>query len=329
MGGGTEKNFQLWEEARVRRISRKGERRTPKVLVADPREVDLERTSRALEASGFKVASLARTDALIPLATAFRPHGVVIATRAPEFASVEVARRLHQQTRGTVPILYLVDAPDPELRRYCLLKGHGVDALSRPLDELELVAKVANWLRHDEAVERAGRTANDLRGPSLRDPLTSTFNRRFLLALIAQETRRGERYGGSFSLVAGRLDGFRALRRDVGRELADRLLVYASVLLTQTMREADAVARVGDEEFAVFLPGTPEEALPPLRVRLAQRFHRARFELDGRWVRPVMTFGTASFPDVVGTPIQLLSAAFEDLKRSKDGAKLGPTRLTI
>jgi diguanylate cyclase (GGDEF)-like protein len=304
----------------VKRIAVQGEGHASRVLVVDPREADLDRTVRGLEASGLKVLALRRPAVLVPVATAFRPHALVVATRAPEFTSLTLARQFHRQSHGAVPILYLIDAPDPQLRRYCLIKGLGVDVLSRPLDEVELLAKVTNWLGHDAQVERAGRNAFELRGPSLRDPLTGAFNRRWMLSLLAQETRRGERYGGSFSVLAARASGFRELKRLHGREQADRLLVHLSALLCQTVREADAVARVGDEEFSVFLPATPQEALRALRVRLARQFEHARVELNGRWIRPKVELGAVSFPDVVGTPTRLLSAAFEDLKRSRAGA---------
>lgn len=307
----------------------KGERSKARVLVVDPREIDLERTSRALEAGGFKVVALARPEALIPLATAFRPDVLVLATRAPEFATVTTAKRFGQLVKGAVPIVYIVDAPDSELRRYCLTKGHGVDVLSRPFDPSELVAKVTNWVKVSECVEKAARAAAELRGPSLRDPLTGVFNRRFLLAMIGQEVRRGERYGGSFSVVAASLDGFREFKRELGREMADRLVTYSSVVITQSIRESDAVARVGDEEFALLLPGTSEESLPPLRVRLQRAFQLARFEADGRVIRPSVSLGSSSFPDVVGSPMQLLSAAFEDLKRARDAARFGPTRMPM
>lgn len=303
----------------MKRIAEQDEGHASRVLVVDPREADLDRTVRGLEASGLKVLALRRPAVLLPVASAFRPHLLVVATRAPEFTSLTLARQFHRQSHGAVPILYLVDAPDPQLRRYCLIKGQGVDVLSRPLDEVELLAKVTNWLGHDARVERAGRNAFELRGPSLRDPLTGAFNRRWMLSLLAQETRRSERYGGSFSVLVAKPLGFRELKRVHGRAQADRLLVYLSALLSQTVREADAVARVGDEEFATLLPATPEEALWPLRTRLSRRFEHARVELDGRWIRPKVELGASSFPDVVGTPIQLLAAAFEDLKRSRVG----------
>lgn len=310
------------------RAWKQGDRRGARVLVVGPGEGELERVARGLEASGVQVLSLRRAGVLIPVATAFRPHLVIVATRAPELASLEMARRLHQKTHGAVPILYVIDAPDPELRRRCLIKGLGMDVLSRPLDEVEVVTKVGRWLRHDAQVERAGRNAFELPGPTLRDPLTGAYNRRWLLSLLAQEIRRAERYGGSFSILAVRVLGFGPLERALGRAGTDPLLVQVSALLSEGVREADAVARVGTEELAVFLPGTSAEALAPLRARLMERFERARVALGGQWVRPRVALGAASFPEILGAPARLVSAAFEELERSRHGVKVGAVRLS-
>lgn len=54
----------------------------------------------------------------------------------------------------------------------------------------------------------------------LHEPLTGLYNRTFLLELMALETRRTERFGGSFSVVAGSLDDFLTRLRVEGRPWA-------------------------------------------------------------------------------------------------------------
>jgi two-component system, cell cycle response regulator len=81
-------------------------------------------------------------------------------------------------------------------------------------------------------------------------------------------------------------------------------------VLLQSCREADAVARVADDRFAVLLPSTPHEGLPWLRARLTDRFERARFQVDGRVVRTAVSIGCAAFPDVQGNARGLIAAAF-------------------
>ena len=132
-----------------------------------------------------------------------------------------------------------------------------------------------------------------------------------MTAFVQQELLRCERHGGGFGVLGIELQGFRHLRRTFGRGMADRLMLYSSTVLLQCSREADVVARVADDRFAVLLPSTSQEGLPWVRSRLAERFERARFQVDGRIVRTAVSIGCAAFPDLQGNARRLLAAAFQ------------------
>jgi len=279
------------------------------VLVVDESEASRTQVGEALREAGLQVVALGGAEAALPLWSLFRPQVVLMTTHAPGFSSVAVARRLQRLSKDAVPFVYLLDAPDPELRLHVLERGHGVDALCKPFDLRELVARVRGLLRLREGVRRTTRPGDDEIAP-LRDRLTENWSRRAMTAFVQQELLRCERHGGGFGVLGIELQGFRHLRRTFGRGMADRLVLYASAVLLQSCREADVVARVADDRFAVLLPSTPQEGLPWLRSRLADRFERARFQVDGRVVRTAVSIGSAAFPDVQGNARRLLAAAF-------------------
>jgi diguanylate cyclase (GGDEF)-like protein len=281
---------------------------TPRILLVDESDAQRSAATEALRAASFQVVALGRAQAVLPLWPIFRPHLVVLATHAPAFTSVAVARRLQSQTRGAVPFLYLLDAPDPELRLHVLERGHGIEAVSKPLDLRDLVARVRALLRFREAMQQAARPEEDQE--PLRDRLTGTWSRRALLAFLHQESLRCERHGGGFGLMGIQLEGFRQFRRTSGRPVAERLVRYASSVLLQGARDADVVARLATDRFVVLLPSTPVEGLPWVRARTAERFERARFQLNGRYLRLPVSIGVAAFPDVQGGPARLLTALF-------------------
>ena len=279
-------------------------------MVVDESEAARTQVGEALREAGLHVIALGNAEAALPLWTLFRPHVVLMAAHAPGFASVAVARRLQSSSKGAVPFIYLLDAPDPELRLHVLDRGHGVDALSKPLELRELVARVRGLLRFREGVRRTARPADD-EIAGLRDRLTGTWSRRAMTAFVQQELLRCERHGGGFGVLGIELQGFRHLRRTFGRGMADRLMLYSSTVLLQCSREADVVARVAEDRFAVLLPSTSQEGLPWVRSRLAERFERARFQVDGRIVRTAVSIGCAAFPDLQGNARRLLAAAFQ------------------
>ncbi len=314
---------------RRKRVGKAGQ--PPTILVVEPRAEDLERTRALLGEAGFRVVPLTRFDAAMPLFEVIRPDAVLLAAQPPDYAAVQVARRLRQVSHGTVPVLYLVDSHDLEAYRYCLEKGQCVDVVPRSSSGAELALKLHAQLKLKAAVLRAAAGEESGTALALHDPVTGLYNRPFLLALIGQEVRRAERYGGTFSLVAAEVGGWGAFRKEYGRGMAERLLVYSAVVLGQTVREADAVARVGDSQFAMLLPGTPSEGVPEVLTRVGTRFDTARFQVEGKVVRTVLELGAVSFPDAVGTPTQLLGAALQELRRTREFRRTvgGITRLSV
>jgi diguanylate cyclase (GGDEF)-like protein len=298
--------------------------------------VDLERTRVLLGEAGFRVVPLSRFDAVVPLFEVIRPDAVVLAAQAPDYAAIVTARRLRQMSRGTVPLLYLVDPHDGDAYRFCLEKGQGVDMVPRTGDAAELGLKLHAQVRLREAVMKAAEADEGGSALSLHDPLTGLYNRSFLLALIGLEARRTERHGGTFSVVACSINGYRGFRKEYSKAMAERLLVYCGVVLGQAVRESDVVARVGEEEFALLLPGTPSESMSEVLTRIAARFELARFQVEGKVLRIAVSLGAVSFPDTVGAPTQLLGGALQELRRMRDAARVagtggpfGPTRLSV
>src|SRR5512142_1461055 len=196
-------------------------------MVVDESEAARTQVSDALREAGLHVVALGSAAAAVPLWTLFRPQVVLMAAHAPGFSAVAIARRLQALSKGAVPFIYLLDAPDPELRLHVLERGHGVDAVGKPLDTRELVARVRGLLRFREGVRRNAQPADD-ETAGLRDRLTGTWTRRAMTAFVQQELLRCERHGGGFGVLGVQLQGFRNFRRIYGRSLSDRLVLSAS-----------------------------------------------------------------------------------------------------
>ncbi|MFL5320451.1 MAG: GGDEF domain-containing protein [Myxococcaceae bacterium] len=291
-----------------------------KVLLADPDPVQLEEASKLLRAGGLRVAALSRPEAAGPLFKAFVPDVLVMATRAPQMHGVEIGRKLLRMAKGALPIIYIIDAPDPELRSYCLIRGYGVDAVSRPLRTDELAQRVIAQARLRESFQRESRRVGAYESSSqIQDKATGVYNRAFVSAVLSHELRRGERHGDGCALLLTELNNFPEIKRRFGREIAERLLVYSSLVLRQSVRESDVVGRVGEAQFGMVLPRTRHEDLRTIRRRIQTRFQAARFQLGGYVFRPSVSLGAASFPEVVGGAHALFALADVELKRSRAG----------
>ncbi|MCU0976301.1 MAG: GGDEF domain-containing protein [Steroidobacteraceae bacterium] len=101
-----------------------------------------------------------------------------------------------------------------------------------------------------------GRSRRQLATVMTTDPESGLLNRSGLLARLTDELLRTERFGGDLSVLCIGLNGLARFEEQKGVEAAQRLVFGFSEALRVVARRTDTVARVGDEEFAVLLPGT-------------------------------------------------------------------------
>jgi len=127
------------------------------------------------------------------------------------------------------------------------------------------------------------------------DTLTNLFNRRKMHELINQEVVRFQRDKKPFLVVITDIDHFKKFNDDYGHDCGDYVLKQVSQLITHSLRQQDAVARWGGEEFLIMLPDTDLEggalAIEKLRETLASTV----YEYAGHCFSVTMTFGVTVY----------------------------------
>jgi len=118
------------------------------------------------------------------------------------------------------------------------------------------------------------RVTSDLGERAKRDPLTGVLNHRAFHALVAAELARARRYRGRLALVLFDLDRFKETNDAEGHGEGDRILRAVAATLSDTVRENDAVGRLGGDEFGVLLlqaePWAVDAFLSRVRARLPE-----------------------------------------------------------
>lgn len=91
---------------------------------------------------------------------------------------------------------------------------------------------------------------------STTDPLTSVYNRRYLLHVLNSEVSRAIRYNATFSLIMFDLDHFKEVNDTYGHDAGDEVLKEIALMVRRRIRKNDVLARWGGEEFMILLSGT-------------------------------------------------------------------------
>jgi diguanylate cyclase (GGDEF)-like protein len=139
---------------------------------------------------------------------------------------------------------------------------------------------------------------DQLRHQTFHDPLTGLANRALFAEHLEQAVRRRTRSDGSLHVMFIDLDNFKAVNELHGRAQGDELLRQVAERLQESLRDADAIARIGGDEFAVLLEGGFGSVDPSAAAkRLVEKFS-VPFDLGTEAVVMTASIGVAS--DAIG-----------------------------
>jgi len=102
------------------------------------------------------------------------------------------------------------------------------------------------------------------------DPLTQLYNRRSYDDFINSEISRSRRYHSSLSLILFDVDYFKKINDQFGHDRGDTVLINIAQIVTGSIRQSDALFRIGGEEFAIISPETSAEGAFTLAEKIRQ-----------------------------------------------------------
>jgi len=155
---------------------------------------------------------------------------------------------------------------------------------------------------------------------ALRDPLTGLLNRRAFHERLSEEANRVRRYGEIFSLIILDVDHFKVINDSRGHDVGDEVLRWIARVLNELTRAADAVFRIGGEEFAILAPAASAEVARSVGNRIRATIGEARPPVEGD-LRVTISAGFATCPDHGRHPDFLFHLADQALLRAKAGGR--------
>lgn len=205
----------------------------------------------------------------------------VIEERVTERFEINIShRRLDTWLRVTIVPLddgFVISFCDVTDLKYALIEAE----CSRE----ELAAEIEQRLALEQELRRLSHT----------DELTKALNRRGFEAVLKRELAISARYQRPLSVIAVDLDHFKRINDVFGHAAGDRVLVeFVELVRARVRADADAVGRIGGEEFVVLLPSTRQEGAMALAERIREAVAEHRFEIAGHGIAITASFGVAA-----------------------------------
>ena len=129
---------------------------------------------------------------------------------------------------------------------------------------------------------------------SVTDHLTGLYNRRGFITLAEQQLKVSVRTRKRMLLCFADLDSMKRINDSWGHDEGDRVLVDAAVILKETFRDSDILARIGGDEFAVLSIDATDLTPEMLNFRLQDHLN----QFNAREKRPYglsLSIGVASY----------------------------------
>jgi diguanylate cyclase (GGDEF)-like protein len=154
------------------------------------------------------------------------------------------------------------------------------------------------------------------------DPLTAVHNRRGFDLALARTHEREERY----ALVLFDLDRFKSINDVHGHPAGDAVLCAVADAARSVVRQDDALARIGGDEFALIAPGAAWNGVARLVNALGEAIEDA--PLPDGIDRIGVTFAWALAPEDASDPDSLVSRADQRLlARKREGQRRALTSM--
>jgi diguanylate cyclase (GGDEF)-like protein/PAS domain S-box-containing protein len=315
------------------------------VRVHDRDELFRDACRIAVEAGGFRIALIAildRSTMTMALAASAGADEDFLALLASRFSQVERAplgnpamvRAIIE--KANVVINDLQDNPEVAFRQHYAEAGIGSLAMlplivaDQAVGVLVLYASESEFF-HDEEIklltELAGNIAFAIDNIEKRerldylayyDVLTGLANRSLFLERVAQYLRGAASDGHPLALFMIDLERFRNINDSLGRASGDALLRQVAEWLTHTAGDANLLARLGTDHFALVMPEVTQGGnIVRLLEKSIAAFLDHPFRLDDTVLRIACKVGVAFFPNDGADVDTLFKNAEAALKRAK------------
>jgi len=149
------------------------------------------------------------------------------------------------------------------------------------------------------------------------DSLTHLPSRLTFIDRLADETAAAGRTGNKVAVLSIDLDGFGTINNKHGKVFGDRVLQKIAARLHHAVRRTDVLARLNEDEFAVFAPTVNDQPGPAQMAQRLLNVINQSLEIEGVTLTPTASVGIAMAPHDGVEPAELLAASHSAMHRAK------------
>jgi two-component system, cell cycle response regulator len=294
------------------------EAKPPRVMVADDDRTSRDAVANCLRGGGYIVEAVDSGQDVLDRLAQGGVDLVLLDVLMPRLSGLETCKLIKAMGTETFVPVILVTAKTDTASRVEGLKIGADDYICKPVEELELLARVSAMMRIKRMYDDVAFQRSRLRKLSVYDDLTGVYNQRYASARLSEEFKRSERYHEPFACMLVDVDPIRALGSGGGWVNDDALMKTVAERLRKGVREVDIVARHGPDSFLVVLPSTNFVGAITVSERIWREVSDQAIDVEGVLRKVTVSIGIALYPSMdIRSKESLIKSAEEALVQAK------------
>lgn len=286
-----------------------------KILVVDDNQLNVRLLVDILEDDNFTVFSTHNGLNVLEMARRIQPDVILLDIMMPGLDGFEVCKLLKSDYDVMdIPVIMVTAKTEGSDIKNALELG-AFDYIKKPIDEIEVVARIRSALR-------LKKQQNKLKELAMKDGLTGLYNHVLLIELFEKELAKQQRVNGNISFIMIDVDYFKQINDTYGHISGNVVLKEISNILINSVRKGDIVGRYGGEEFSIVLPEACKEDAFQLCDRIRKKIEAFNFDIHGEIIKVTVSMGMyfKGSEDMI-TALEIIQRADEELYRAKNNGR--------
>lgn len=316
------------------------------VLIIDYNTSRIKELEAMMRSTKYHVDTYLSIDQMYVALEQSEPSALFLASNMPDGDTLTVCKMMKKSKKwASIPVIILGDAPDDRVMKKAFEEGaddfvyppfHGSELIARlhahvklhySREELEATkARVRELEQHmilkDKELKDAKNKAN---GAMIFDPLTSLYNRSYMLERLEDESIRYNRYGSHFTILLIDIDDFARVNERYGDESGDMVLRQLAESIASCGRQQDILSRWGGKQFLALLPETGVEGAHVLAERIRRVVREHHYGTGDQKMRLTVTIGIAMH----STSLRILELVQQAVDAMEDGKRSGKDQTVV
>ena len=155
---------------------------------------------------------------------------------------------------------------------------------------------IRNYIEIAKPVIESKMLLSMLKDTSLKDPLTTLYNRRFLNELLESNIPTRVKEGCVHGVMMIDIDFFKQVNDTYGHDIGDEVIKRLALFMKKNIRNSDIAVRYGGEEFLILLINATHEKTLQIAQMISKQFSDHIFAANKETFKKTLSIGISYYP---------------------------------